>query len=158
ATESKAQLKARVDAVLAMVGLTAASQKRPGEISGGMKQRVGIARALSMEPKVLLLDEPFGALDALTRAKLQDELLQIVANTQSTVVMVTHDVDEAVLLSDKIVMMTNGPSATIGEVLQVELPRPRNRVALAESAQYLHYRKAVIDFLYTRQAHVEKAA
>ena len=156
ATESKSQLKARTDAVLAMVGLTAAAQKRPGEISGGMKQRVGIARALSMEPKVLLLDEPFGALDALTRAKLQDELLQIVANTQSTVVMVTHDVDEAVLLSDKIVMMTNGPSATIGEVLSVELPRPRNRVELAESTQYLHYRKAVIDFLYTRQAHVEK--
>ena len=156
ATESKAQLKARTDAALAMVGLTAAAQKRPGEISGGMKQRVGIARALSMEPKVLLLDEPFGALDALTRAKLQDELLQIVANTQSTVVMVTHDVDEAVLLSDKIVMMTNGPSATIGEVLSVELPRPRNRVELAESTQYLHYRKAVIDFLYTRQAHVEK--
>ena len=156
ATENKAQLKNRVDAVLAMVGLTAAAQKRPGEISGGMKQRVGIARALSMEPKVLLLDEPFGALDALTRAKLQDELLLIVANTQSTVVMVTHDVDEAVLLSDKIVMMTNGPSATIGEVLSVELPRPRNRVELAESTQYLHYRKAVIDFLYTRQAHVEK--
>ena len=156
ATETKAQLKARVDAVLAMVGLTAAAQKRPGEISGGMKQRVGIARALSMEPKVLLLDEPFGALDALTRAKLQDELLQIVANTQSTVVMVTHDVDEAVLLSDKIVMMTNGPSATIGEVLSVDLPRPRNRVELAESAQYGQYRKAVIDFLYTRQAHVEK--
>ena len=156
ATENKPQLKARTDAVLAMVGLTAAAQKRPGEISGGMKQRVGIARALSMEPKVLLLDEPFGALDALTRAKLQDELLQIVANTQSTVVMVTHDVDEAVLLSDKIVMMTNGPSATIGEVLSIELPRPRNRVALAESTQYLHYRKAVIDFLYTRQAHVEK--
>ena len=156
ATESKAQLKARTDAVLSMVGLTAAAQKRPGEISGGMKQRVGIARALSMEPKMLLLDEPFGALDALTRAKLQDELLQIVANTQSTVVMVTHDVDEAVLLSDKIVMMTNGPSATIGEVLSVDLPRPRNRVELAESTQYLHYRKAVIDFLYTRQAHVEK--
>ncbi|WP_426144558.1 ABC transporter ATP-binding protein [Polaromonas sp. DSR2-3-2] len=156
ATESKAQLKARTDAVLAMVGLSDAAQKRPGEISGGMKQRVGIARALSMEPKVLLLDEPFGALDALTRAKLQDELLQIVANTQSTVVMVTHDVDEAVLLSDKIVMMTNGPSAIIGEVLSVDLPRPRNRVELAESTQYLHYRKAVIDFLYTRQAHVEK--
>ena len=155
-TENKAQLKARTDAVLAMVGLSAAAQKRPGEISGGMKQRVGIARALSMEPKVLLLDEPFGALDALTRAKLQDELLQIVASTQSTVVMVTHDVDEAVLLSDKIVMMTNGPSATIGEVLNIELERPRNRVALAESTQYLHYRKAVIDFLYTRQAHVEK--
>ena len=158
AAENKAQLKARTDAALAMVGLTAAAQKRPGEISGGMKQRVGIARALSMEPKVLLLDEPFGALDALTRAKLQDELLQIVATTQSTVVMVTHDVDEAVLLSDRIVMMTNGPSATIGEVLAIELPRPRSRVELAESTQYLHYRKAVIDFLYTRQAHVEKAA
>ena len=156
--ESKAQLKARTDAALAMVGLTPAAQKRPGEISGGMKQRVGIARALCMEPKVLLLDEPFGALDALTRAKLQDELLAIVAGTQSTVVMVTHDVDEAVLLSDKIVMMTNGPGATIGEVLSVNLPRPRNRVALAESTQYLQYRKAVIDFLYTRQAHVEKAA
>lgn len=93
-----------------------------------------------------------------TSAKLQDELLEIVARTQSTVVMVTHDVDEAVLLSDKIVMMTNGPSATIGEVLSVDLPRPRNRVALAESTQYQHYRKAVIDFLYTRQVHVEKAA
>ena len=156
ATETKAQLKARTDAVLSMVGLTAAAQKRPGEISGGMKQRVGIARALSMEPKVLLLDEPFGALDALTRAKLQDELLEIVAKTQATVVMVTHDVDEAVLLSDKIVMMTNGPSATIGEVVNVDLPYPRNRVALAENADYQHYRKAVIDFLYTRQAHVEK--
>jgi nitrate/nitrite transport system ATP-binding protein len=157
-SENKAQLMARTDAALALVGLTAAAQKRPGEISGGMKQRVGIARALAMEPKVLLMDEPFGALDALTRAKLQDELLEIVARTQSTVVMVTHDVDEAVLLSDKIVMLTNGPAATIGEVLAVELPRPRNRVALADSAQYLQYRKAVIDFLYTRQAHVEKTA
>jgi nitrate/nitrite transport system ATP-binding protein len=158
ATESKAQLKQRTEAALALVGLTAAAQKRPGEISGGMKQRVGIARALSMEPKVLLMDEPFGALDALTRAKLQDELLEIVAKTRATVVMVTHDVDEAVLLSDKIVMMTNGPAATIGEVLSVELPRPRHRVALADDPQYQHYRKAVIDFLYTRQAHVEKAA
>ena len=158
ASESKAQLMARTDAALALVGLTAAAQKRPGEISGGMKQRVGIARALAMEPKVLLMDEPFGALDALTRAKLQDELLDIVARTHSTVVMVTHDVDEAVLLSDKIVMMTNGPAATIGEVLSVDLPRPRNRVALADSPAYLGYRKAVIDFLYTRQAHVEKAA
>ncbi|MES2947244.1 MAG: ABC transporter ATP-binding protein [Pseudomonadota bacterium] len=155
-SENKAQLIARTDAALAMVGLTPAAQKRPGEISGGMKQRVGIARALAMEPKVLLMDEPFGALDALTRAKLQDELLDIVARTKSTVVMVTHDVDEAVLLSDKIVMLTNGPAATIGEVLPVDLPRPRNRVALADSAQYLGYRKAVIDFLYTRQAHVEK--
>ncbi len=156
--EKKAQLMARTDAALALVGLTPAAQKRPGEISGGMKQRVGIARALAMEPKVLLMDEPFGALDALTRAKLQDELLEIVARTQSTVVMVTHDVDEAVLLSDKIVMMTNGPAATIGEVLAVDLPRPRRRVELADSTQYLGYRKAVIDFLYTRQAHVEKAA
>ena len=156
--ENKAQLMARTDAALALVGLTPATQKRPGEISGGMKQRVGIARALAMEPKVLLMDEPFGALDALTRAKLQDELLEIVARTQSTVVMVTHDVDEAVLLSDKIVMMTNGPAATIGEVLAVDLPRPRRRVELADSTQYLGYRKAVIDFLYTRQAHVEKAA
>ncbi|NML86105.1 ABC transporter ATP-binding protein [Polaromonas sp.] len=158
ATENKAQLKARTHAALAMVGLTPAAQKRPGEISGGMKQRVGIARALSMEPQVLLLDEPFGALDALTRAKLQDELLQIVANTRSTVLMVTHDVDEAVLLSDRIVMMTNGPSATIGEVLSVDLARPRNRVALAASVPYQQYRKAVLDFLYTRQAHVEKMA
>ena len=158
ASENKAQLMARTDAALALVGLTAAAQKRPGEISGGMKQRVGIARALAMEPKVLLMDEPFGALDALTRAKLQDELLEIVARTQSTVVMVTHDVDEAVLLSDKIVMLTNGPAATIGEVLPVDLPRPRSRVALADSPAYLGYRKAVIDFLYTRQAHVEKTA
>jgi len=111
-----------------------------------------------MQPKVLLMDEPFGALDALTRARLQDELLAIVQRTHSTVVMVTHDVDEAVLLSDRIVMMTNGPSATIGEVLNVKLPRPRNRVELAEDRSYVHYRKAVIDFLYTRQGHVEKAA
>jgi len=158
AAENKAQLKARTEAALALVGLTPAAQKRPGEISGGMKQRVGIARALSMEPQVLLMDEPFGALDALTRAKLQDELLEIVARTKSTVVMVTHDVDEAVLLSDKIVMMTNGPAATIGEVLTVDLPRPRKRVELAEDPRYINCRKAVIDFLYTRQAHVEKAA
>ena len=158
ASENKAQLTERTHAALALVGLTPAAQKRPGEISGGMKQRVGIARALAMEPKVLLMDEPFGALDALTRAKLQDELLDIVFKTQATVVMVTHDVDEAVLLSDKIVMMTNGPSATIGEVLSVKLARPRNRVELAEDRHYVQYRKAVIDFLYTRQSHVEKAA
>ena len=157
-TEKKPQLKQRTDDALALVGRTHATHKRPGEISGGMKQRVGIARALAMEPKVLLMDEPFGALDALTRAKLQDELLAIVQKTRSTVVMVTHDVDEAVLLSDKIVMMTNGPAATIGEVLSVNLPRPRNRVELAEDRHYVMYRKAVIDFLYTRQGHVEKAA
>jgi nitrate/nitrite transport system ATP-binding protein len=154
--ETKLQLKARTDAALDLVGLSHAAHKRPGEISGGMKQRVGIARALAMEPQVLLMDEPFGALDALTRAKLQDELLSIVAATHSTVVMVTHDVDEAVLLADKIVMMTNGPAATIGEVLSVDLPRPRSRVQLADDPRYLQYRKAVIDFLYTRQAHVEK--
>ena len=158
ARESRAALKARTEAALVLVGMGHAMAKRPHEISGGMKQRVGIARALAMEPKVLLLDEPFGALDALTRAHLQDELLRIVARTQSTVVMVTHDVDEAVLLSDRIVMMTNGPAATIGEVLKVELPRPRDRVELAEDRDYVHCRKAVLDFLYTRQGNVEKAA
>jgi nitrate/nitrite transport system ATP-binding protein len=158
AIEKKDQLTLRTNAALELVGLSHAAHKRPGEISGGMKQRVGIARALAMEPKVLLMDEPFGALDALTRAKLQDELLDIVARTHSTVVMVTHDVDEAVLLSDKIVMLTNGPAATIGEVLNVELPRPRQRVALAESTAYQRLRKAVMDFLYTRQGHVEKVA
>ena len=150
--EAGAQLRARTNAALELVGMAHASAKRPQEISGGMKQRVGIARALAMEPKVLLLDEPFGALDALTRAKLQDELLKIVARTQSTVVMVTHDVDEAVLLSDRIVMMTNGPAATIGEIVRVELPRPRERVALAEDPGYVHHRKQVLEFLYSRQA------
>ena len=158
ATDSKAVLKSRTKAALELVGMGHAMQKRPHEVSGGMKQRVGIARALAMEPKVLLMDEPFGALDALTRAHLQDELLKIVARTQSTVVMVTHDVDEAVLLSDRIVMMTNGPAATIGEILKVDLPRPRNRVALAEDPTYVHCRKEVLDFLYTRHGHVEKAA
>jgi len=156
--ETKAQLKARSLAALELVGMGHAVAKRPHEISGGMKQRVGIARALAMEPKVLLMDEPFGALDALTRAHLQDELLKIVARTHSTVVMVTHDVDEAVLLSDRIVMMTNGPAATIGEILSVELPRPRHRVELAEDSRYVHYRKEVLDFLYTRHGHVESQA
>ena len=156
--ESKAQLKARTEAALELVNMAHATHKRPSEISGGMKQRVGIARALAMEPKVLLMDEPFGALDALTRAHLQDELLKIVARTNSTVVMVTHDVDEAVLLSDRIVMMTNGPAATIGEVLDVPLARPRNRVELAEDATYMHCRKAVLDFLYTRHGVAHKQA
>jgi nitrate/nitrite transport system ATP-binding protein len=156
--ESRTELKQRTEAALDLVGMTHALTKRPHEISGGMKQRVGIARALAMEPKVLLMDEPFGALDALTRAKLQDELLKIVARTRSTVVMVTHDVDEAVLLSDRIVMMTNGPAATIGEILTVDLPRPRHRVELAEDARYMHYRKEVLDFLYTRHGHVEASA
>ncbi|WP_417702603.1 ABC transporter ATP-binding protein [Pseudomonas sp.] len=151
ARESKAQLKARTEQALNMVGLGHAMHKHPNEISGGMKQRVGIARALAMEPKVLLMDEPFGALDALTRAHLQDELLRIVGQTQSTVVMVTHDVDEAVLLSDRIVMMTNGPAATVGEILAVDLPRPRDRLALANDQQYHAYRSAVLEFLYQRQ-------
>ena len=158
AKESKAQLVERSKAALALVGMDHALTKRPHEVSGGMKQRVGIARALAMEPKVLLLDEPFGALDALTRAHLQDELLKIVARTQSTAVMVTHDVDEAVLLSDRIVMMTNGPAATIGEILSVELPRPRSRIDLADDTRYVHYRKEVLDFLYTRHDKVEKLA
>jgi nitrate/nitrite transport system ATP-binding protein len=149
--ESKAQLNARTEAALKMVGLTQAMHKHPNEISGGMKQRVGIARALAIEPAVLLLDEPFGALDALTRAHLQDELMRIVAETHSTVVMVTHDVDEAVLLSDRVVMMTNGPAATIGEILEVKLAKPRDRLELAEDTDYHHYRKAVVEFLYSKQ-------
>ena len=151
AAESRAELKRRTHEALALVGLTHAEHKLPHEISGGMKQRVGIARALAMQPKVLLLDEPFGALDALTRARLQDELLKIVVATGSTVLMVTHDVDEAVLLSDRIVMMTNGPAATIGETVELALPRPRDRVALADNADYHHYRRAVFEFLYRKQ-------
>ncbi len=135
---------------LDLVQMVHAKDKRPAEISGGMKQRVGIARALAMEPKVLLLDEPFGALDALTRAHLQDSVMQIHARLGNTVIMITHDVDEAVLLSDKIVMMTNGPSATIGEVLDVELPRPRRRLELVNDPTYLHCREAVLKFLYER--------
>ena len=123
-----------------------------------MKQRVGIARALAMEPQVLLLDEPFGALDALTRANLQDELMKIMAEKHSTAVMVTHDVDEAVLLSDRIVMMTNGPAARIGEILSIELARPRDRVAMAHNNLYQQYRTAVIDFLYSKQGKPALAA
>ncbi|HEY9381145.1 MAG TPA: ABC transporter ATP-binding protein [Burkholderiales bacterium] len=153
ASESRAQLKARVHRVLELVDLMHAEAKYPHEISGGMKQRVGIARALSMEPKLLLLDEPFGALDALTRAHLQDELMQIVARTKSTVVMVTHDVDEAVLLSDRIVMLTNGPAATIGDVIAVDLPRPRDRLTLATHPAYLRCRTEMLQFLYRKQMH-----
>ncbi len=150
-TEGKGQLFLRVKRALDLVHLTDAADKRPQEISGGMKQRVGIARALAMEPKVLLMDEPFGALDALTRARLQDELMRIVAETNSTVVMVTHDVDEAVLLADRVVMMTNGPAATIGEILEVDLPRPRERLELANEPTYLRLRKSVLEFLYQKQ-------
>jgi len=136
---------------LELVHMSHAWDKRPAEISGGMKQRVGIARALAMQPKVLLMDEPFGALDALTRAHLQDSLMEIQRDLKNTVVMITHDVDESVLLSDRIVMMTNGPEATIGEVLEIDLERPRNRVALADNKQYNHYRHEVLSFLYERQ-------
>ena len=155
-SETKVNLEARTYASLELVGLSHAVEKRPNEISGGMKQRVGIARALAMEPKVLLLDEPFGALDALTRATLQDELMKIMANLGATTVMVTHDIDEAVLLSDRIVMMTNGPSATIGDILTVDLPKPRDRLALAENKGYNHLRGEVLRFLYER--HAKKAA
>ena len=155
--EGRAQLKQRTDAALALVGLSHAAHKRPAEISGGMKQRVGIARALAMQPKMLLMDEPFGALDALTRAKLQDELMKIVQATGSTVLMVTHDVDEAVLLSDRIVMLTNGPAATIGEVLTVPLAKPRDRLALAHDPTYIACREAVLEFLYRKQARNELA-
>jgi nitrate/nitrite transport system ATP-binding protein len=135
---------------LELVQMVPAKDKRPGEISGGMKQRVGIARALAMEPKVLLLDEPFGALDALTRAHLQDSVMEIHSKLRNTVLMITHDVDEAVLLSDRIVMMTNGPSAMIGEVLTVDLPRPRRRLELVADPVYTRCRAAVLEFLYAR--------
>ena len=140
---------------LAMVNMTHALHRLPSEISGGMKQRVGIARALAMEPKVLLLDEPFGALDALTRAHLQDEVIRIQSELGNTVMMITHDVDEAVLMSDRVVMMTNGPAATIGQVLEIALPRPRNRIALAEDATYNHCRQEILTFLYEKQRKVE---
>jgi nitrate/nitrite transport system ATP-binding protein len=148
----KDDLKKRTHAALELVGLAHAEHKYPHQISGGMKQRVGIARALSIEPKVLLLDEPFGALDALTRATLQDELMRIVGQTGATVLMVTHDVDEAVLLSDRVVMMTNGPAARIGEILEVPLERPRERLKLAHDARFMDLRAAVLEFLYEKQA------
>jgi nitrate/nitrite transport system ATP-binding protein len=151
--EAKHSLKKRTHDALDLVGLAHAEHKYPHEISGGMKQRVGIARALAIEPKVLLLDEPFGALDALTRATLQDELMRIVAQTGATVLMVTHDVDEAVLLSERVVMMTNGPAARIGEVLEVDLARPRARLALAHDPRFMDLRAAVLEFLYEKQAH-----
>jgi nitrate/nitrite transport system ATP-binding protein len=142
---------------LDLVQMSHAKDKRPAEISGGMKQRVGLARALAMEPKVLLLDEPFGALDALTRAHLQDSVMAIHARLGNTVLMITHDVDEAVLLSDRIVMMTNGPAACIGEVLEVPLARPRRRLELAGNASYLKCRQRVLEFLYERHHFVEAA-
>jgi nitrate/nitrite transport system ATP-binding protein len=151
-SKSKAERHEWILKNLELVHMTHALHKRPAEISGGMKQRVGIARALAMEPKVLLLDEPFGALDALTRAKLQDEVMRIQVELQNTVLMITHDVDEAVLLSDRIVMLTNGPSATIGDIISVPLPRPRMRVELVDDPIYLQCRAAALKFLYERHA------
>jgi nitrate/nitrite transport system ATP-binding protein len=147
---SKAERREWIKHNLKLVSMGHALDKYPQEISGGMKQRVGIARALAMKPKVLLLDEPFGALDALTRAHLQDEVMRIQADLGNTMMMITHDVDEAVLLSDRIVMMTNGPSATIGEILSVDLPRPRDRIALADDHEYNRCRRAVLSFLHDR--------
>ncbi|WP_375455125.1 ABC transporter ATP-binding protein [uncultured Methylobacterium sp.] len=156
--KSKAERGAWIEHNLALVNMVHAADKRPSEISGGMKQRVGIARALAMEPTVLLMDEPFGALDALTRAHLQDQLMEIQVRLRNTVIMITHDVDEAVLLSDRIVMMTNGPSATIGEVLTVPMARPRRRLELVEDKSYVHCRAEVLEFLYARHARPAIAA
>jgi nitrate/nitrite transport system ATP-binding protein len=153
--ESGHRQKERVMSALALVGLAAVVHKRPHEISDGMKQRVGIARALSMEPKVLLMDEPFGALDALTRAHLQDELPRFIASTGATVIMATRDVDEAVLLSDRIVMLDKAPAATIARTLQVRLPRPRDRMMLGQDPLYTEYRTSVLEFLYKREARIE---
>ena len=157
-TKSKKEMHDWIEHNLKLVHMEHAMHKRPDEISGGMKQRVGIARALAMEPKVLLMDEPFGALDALTRAHMQDSLIEIQQRLNNTVIMITHDVDEAVLLSDRIVMMTNGPSASIGEILKVDLEKPRNRVALADDENYNHLRAQVLKFLYERQRKPEEAA
>lgn len=152
ANKSKAERHEWAEHNLELVHMSHALHKRPAEISGGMKQRVGIARALAMEPKVLLMDEPFGALDALTRAHMQDSLMEIQARLNNTVIMITHDVDEAVLLSDRIVMMTNGPAASIGEILPVDLERPRDRLALADDLTYNNYRAEVLKFLHERHA------
>ncbi|MBD3823267.1 MAG: ATP-binding cassette domain-containing protein [Epsilonproteobacteria bacterium] len=149
---SKSELKERVMKYIEMVNLSHAKDKKPDEISGGMKQRVGIARALSIEPKVLLMDEPFGALDSLTRANLQEHLMRIQESVKNTVIIITHDIDEAVLLSDRVIMMTNGPEATIGEILEVNLERPRDRVSLQSDPEYIRCREAILDFLYKKFA------
>ncbi|NMP32454.1 ABC transporter ATP-binding protein [Thalassotalea sp. M1531] len=154
-TMNSREMKEWIEHNLKLVHMDHAIHKRPDEISGGMKQRVGIARALAMQPEVLLMDEPFGALDALTRAHMQDSLMEIQEELNNTVIMITHDVDEAVLLSDRIVMMTNGPAATVGEILDVNLPRPRDRISLAQDAEYNRLRSAVLTFLYEKQRKVE---
>jgi nitrate/nitrite transport system ATP-binding protein len=146
--------RARIDEIcqryLDMVGLTGSEHKKPAELSGGMKQRVGIARAFAIEPKMLLLDEPFGALDALTRGVIQDELLKICAATHQTVFMITHDVDEAILLADKIMLMSNGPRARIAEIVRNTLPRNRSRHTIHKDPQYYPIRNHLVDFLVSR--------
>jgi nitrate/nitrite transport system ATP-binding protein len=153
--KSAADKKSIVMDRLKMVGLTEAIDKRPGQISGGMKQRVAIARALSIQPQVLILDEPFGALDAITKEELQDELLEIWRQQQVTVLMITHDIDEALYLADRLVMMTNGPNAQIGEIMDIGFERPRNRSAIMSSSMYVEMRNSALDFLYNRYAHLE---
>ncbi len=140
-------------ASLEMVGLSDAAKKKPKQLSGGMRQRVSIARALSIRPQVLILDEPFGALDVLTREDLQEQLLKIWREHKVTVLMITHEIDEAIFLSDRVVMMTNGPSATIGEIMDIPFSRPRNREEIAENPQYFILRNQALDFLYNRFAH-----
>jgi nitrate/nitrite transport system ATP-binding protein len=154
-SKSRREIREWVEYNLRLVHMDHAMHKLPHEISGGMKQRVGIARALSMQPEILLMDEPFGALDALTRAHMQDSLMEIQHELRNTVIMITHDVDEAVLLSDRIVMMTNGPAATVGEILDVKLERPRDRLALAATQEYSGLRAQVLRFLYEKQRKVE---
>jgi nitrate/nitrite transport system ATP-binding protein len=144
---SSAEKTQIVNEHLTMVNLTAAANKYPDEISGGMKQRVGIARAIAIRPKMLLMDEPFGALDALTRGKLQRQVLDIWESNRQAVMMVTHDVDEALLMSDRIVMMTNGPAAKIGEILEVPFAHPRDRQQLRESSEYYELRNHALNFL-----------
>ncbi len=155
--KSKAEKIAIVEENLALVGLLDAANKKPGELSGGMKQRVAIARALAICPQVLILDEPFGALDAITKEELQEELLAIWRQHQVTVLMITHDIDEALFLADKLVMMTNGPAAKIGEVLEIPFSRPRDRAAILEDSQYYDLRNYALDFLYRRFAHDDAA-
>ena len=153
--KDKAEMREWIGHNLRLVEMDHAADKMPHEISGGMKQRVGIARCLAMQPKVMLMDEPFGALDALTRANLQDSVMQIQKELDTTVILITHDVDEAVLMSDKIVMMSNGPAAKVGEILDIELARPRERVALAKSDQFNLYRQQVLSFLYEKKGVVD---
>lgn len=147
---SAAQIRAQVQTYIDLVGLEGAEHKRPAELSGGMKQRVGIARAFAIQPKMLLLDEPFGALDALTRGTIQDQLLGIVQSTHQTVFMITHDVDEAILLADRVLLMSNGPRARIAEVVRNTLPRNRTRLTMHHDPQYYRIRNYLIDFLVTR--------